>query len=397
MIKMVIFDLDGTLVDSLTDLALNVNRGLRAVGLPEHPVERYRTFVGNGRAMLVRRAMGDAADDSEKFDRVTEVFNREYALHCHDNTAAYPGCGALLDGLAAHGILTAVLYLCRGVGSKARVSLQARRRRAACDIGAARRRAGGVRLCRRQRRGRVHRAKRRHADGRRELGLSRQGGAAKRRCAVCCRHGSRAAGIFGAPMNKMNYQRELDRVIAQHQRAGEVPKLLLHVCCAPYISPTILTSRSTTTIRISRSKRNMHTGCARKNGLLRKRRLSIPSGSPRAPTIPRSFLPRSRAWSRSRRAACGVGSAFGCGSGRPPKRQRSWALTTLPTISPLKNAALLNEIGAEMGAAYGVPWLWSDFKKREGYKRSIELSREYDLYRQNYCGCVFSRRSGDRK
>ncbi len=70
MIKMVIFDLDGTLVDSLTDLALNVNRGLRAVGLPEHPVERYRTFVGNGRAMLVRRAMGDAADDSEKFDRV---------------------------------------------------------------------------------------------------------------------------------------------------------------------------------------------------------------------------------------------------------------------------------------------------------------------------------------
>ena len=49
MIKMVIFDLDGTLVDSLTDLALNVNRGLRAVGLPAHPVERYRTFVGNGR------------------------------------------------------------------------------------------------------------------------------------------------------------------------------------------------------------------------------------------------------------------------------------------------------------------------------------------------------------
>ena len=52
---------------------------------------------------------------------------------------------------------------------------------------------------------------------------------------------------------------------------------------------------------------------------------------------------------------------------------------------------MLNELGAQAGEKYGVPWLCSDFKKREGYKRSIELSREFDLYRQNYCGCVFSR------
>ena len=65
--------------------------------------------------------------------------------------------------------------------------------------------------------------------------------------------------------------------------------------------------------------------------------------------------------------------------------------TTTLTISPLKNAALLNEIGYEAGEKYGVMWLPSDFKKREGYKRSIVLSREYDLYRQNYCGCVFSK------
>ncbi len=66
-------------------------------------------------------------------------------------------------------------------------------------------------------------------------------------------------------------------------------------------------------------------------------------------------------------------------------------LTTTLTISPLKNAALLNEIGFELGEKYGVMWLPSDFKKREGYKRSIVLSREYDLYRQNYCGCAFSK------
>ena len=64
--------------------------------------------------------------------------------------------------------------------------------------------------------------------------------------------------------------------------------------------------------------------------------------------------------------------------------------TTL-SISPLKNSQKINEIGFNVAEKYGVKWLPSDFKKREGYKRSIELSREYDLYRQNFCGCVFSK------
>lgn len=67
--------------------------------------------------------------------------------------------------------------------------------------------------------------------------------------------------------------------------------------------------------------------------------------------------------------------------------------TTTLTISPLKDADRLNEIGRRMGEEYGVEWLPSDFKKRDGYKRSIELSGQFGLYRQNYCGCVFSRRS----
>lgn len=109
MIRMVVFDLDGTLCDSLTDLALNVNKGLRTAGLPEHPVESYRKFVGNGRTMLVKRAMGDSCNDEEKFKTVTEIFNCEYKLHCNDNTRAYEGCAELLCGLAEHGIMTAVL------------------------------------------------------------------------------------------------------------------------------------------------------------------------------------------------------------------------------------------------------------------------------------------------
>lgn len=65
--------------------------------------------------------------------------------------------------------------------------------------------------------------------------------------------------------------------------------------------------------------------------------------------------------------------------------------TTTLTISPLKNAQKLNEIGQELAEKYGIAHLPSDFKKKNGYKRSIELSHKYGLYRQNYCGCVFSK------
>lgn len=65
--------------------------------------------------------------------------------------------------------------------------------------------------------------------------------------------------------------------------------------------------------------------------------------------------------------------------------------TTTLSISPLKNAAKLNEIGEDLALKYGVAYLSSDFKKKNGYKRSVELSKEYGMYRQDYCGCVFSK------
>ncbi len=66
-----------------------------------------------------------------------------------------------------------------------------------------------------------------------------------------------------------------------------------------------------------------------------------------------------------------------------------WFCTTL-SVSPHKNAQLLNEIGQEMAEKYGVPFLPSDFKKREGFKNSIQRSKDFDLYRQDYCGCEYS-------
>ena len=71
--------------------------------------------------------------------------------------------------------------------------------------------------------------------------------------------------------------------------------------------------------------------------------------------------------------------------------------TTTLTISPLKNAEKLNEIGQRLGAEYKISYLPSDFKKKNGYKRSVELSAEHRLYRQNYCGCVYSKREAEER
>lgn len=73
------------------------------------------------------------------------------------------------------------------------------------------------------------------------------------------------------------------------------------------------------------------------------------------------------------------------------KEQKADYFTTTLSISPLKNAAKMNEIGQKLSGEYGIAFLPSDFKKKNGYKRSVELSAEYGLYRQDYCGCIYSK------
>ena len=109
MIKMVIFDLDGTLVNSLTDLAQSVNKGLINAGLKAKPIENYSQYVGNGREVMLKKAMGDYANNEELLCAVRNIFNSEYAVHCNDNTTAYAGCKELLSKLERLGIKTAVL------------------------------------------------------------------------------------------------------------------------------------------------------------------------------------------------------------------------------------------------------------------------------------------------
>lgn len=111
MYKLCIFDLDGTLIDSLGDLADSVNYALQREGLPTHSKDAYRQMVGNGARKLIERALPAAAreDCPELFDRVYETYERRYREVCLNRTQPYPGVEALLVHLRERGIRLAVL------------------------------------------------------------------------------------------------------------------------------------------------------------------------------------------------------------------------------------------------------------------------------------------------
>lgn len=106
--KLVIFDLDGTLLDTLEDLHVAVNHALAAGGLELRSIEETRRFVGNGVRLLVERAV-PSGTPREKTDAVFAAFMAYYLIHCTDRTAPYPGVSALLSALRAAGVKTAVV------------------------------------------------------------------------------------------------------------------------------------------------------------------------------------------------------------------------------------------------------------------------------------------------
>lgn len=205
-----------------------------------------------------------------------------------------------------------------------------------------------------------------------------------------------------------NYQKELEKLLEELEAKKEIPKLFLHSCCAPCSSYVLEYLRQYFRITVFYYNPNISTDLEYEKRVKEQKRLiaayneEISDKTAQGYEIaieegdyePECFYEIARGLEQCRE---GAERCFACYELRlrktalqAGKEGFDYFATTL-TISPLKNAVKLNEIGERLAAEYKVAWLPSDFKKKNGYKRSIELSKEYELYRQDYCGCVYSK------
>ena len=207
-------------------------------------------------------------------------------------------------------------------------------------------------------------------------------------------------------MQKKNYQKMLDEILADKENYGK--KLLLHSCCAPCSSYVLEYLRGFFRITVFYYNPNIteepeyHKRVEEQKRLIREwnRREDVGKEAFSIEIIEGDYE-RELYFERIKGLeACREGGerCFACfllrleKTAALGKEEGADYFTTTLTISPLKNAQKINEIGEELAEIYKVPHLTSDFKKKNGYKRSIELSHEHALYRQNYCGCVFSKK-----
>lgn len=200
-------------------------------------------------------------------------------------------------------------------------------------------------------------------------------------------------------MNKINYQNQLDRII-ENISPDNPPRLLLHSCCAPCSSYTLEYLSRYFDITVYYFNPNISPKQEFDKRFEEQKRLISQMPFKNSVTLVEGdynyddFLEIAKGLEN---VPEGGERCFGCykmrleSTARLAKEQGFDYFCTTLSISPLKNSQKINELGFEIEEKYGVKWLPSDFKKREGYKRSIQLSREYSLYRQNFCGCVFSK------
>lgn len=201
-----------------------------------------------------------------------------------------------------------------------------------------------------------------------------------------------------------NYQKELEALLERLEQDNKVPSLLLHSCCAPCSSYVLEYLSSFFSITVFYYNPNIGPVEEYLHRVEEQKRLisALPVKHPvsflEGEYHPEQFY---EAVKGLERIPEGGERCFACYALRlrvaaalAAEKGFDYFTTTL-SISPLKRADKLGEIGEAAGREFGVRWLPSDFKKKGGYQRSIQLSKEYGLYRQNYCGCIFSKKEAE--
>ena len=207
-------------------------------------------------------------------------------------------------------------------------------------------------------------------------------------------------------MNKINYSLKIQSIMDKNKREHIMPSLLLHACCAPCSSACLEYLSGHFDITVFYFNPNISPQSEFEKRLAEEERLLSELPLEGGVKLIAGQYDYSRFLDISKGLEdCPEGGerCFRCYRLRLEETARlakergfDYFCTTL-TISPLKNSEKLNEIGYEAAEKYGVAWLPSDFKKKEGYKRSIELSHQYNLYRQDFCGCAFSRAEAEKR
>ena len=203
-----------------------------------------------------------------------------------------------------------------------------------------------------------------------------------------------------------NYQRDLSYIIRWNQRKGIVPTLLMHACCGPcstycieylsqffkitifYYNPNIAPAEEYAH-RVAEIKRFVSTF-----------KTKYPVKFIEGEYDPKKFYDIARGLEDENEGGKRCRKCFELRLGETAKLAKEMGFdyfTTTLTISPKKDEQVLNVVAKEQGEIYGVKALPSDFKRKGGNKRSIELSAEYNLYRQNYCGCAYSKREAEER
>ena len=205
---------------------------------------------------------------------------------------------------------------------------------------------------------------------------------------------------MAVPFENRNFHKEMLKLAGQLQKEGKVPRLLLHSCCAPCSSNCIEVLSKYFMVTVFYYKPNISSDEEYKKRVAEQIRFIKEFDTPNKVEFiegdyePDVFFKEVKGLEKEPE---GGKRCFKCyelrlrKTAELAKAEAYDYFTTTLTISPLKNSVKLNETGLKLQEEYGVNYLLSDFKKQEGYKRSIELSKEYGLYRQNYCGCVYSR------